>query len=375
MTLSQNDGSDTNLNLLRATLDSVADGVMVVDRTGKVVSFNRRFIEMWRVPPEVVAKRDSGSVLASVLDQLKDPGEFVKRTLAIAAQPDEEGSETVEFLDGRVFECLSRPQSIGDGIAGRVWTYRDVTERRVADEEIERSLSLLRATLDATAEGVLVVDMGGKIVTFNRTFLEMWRLPQSIGLSRDDDEAIGLALAQVRDPERFLKKIRDLYDDPEAQSFDWIDFKDGRVFERFSRPQKIGDRIVGRVWSFRDATARFRMEERQKLLVRVFDELDEAVLVTDFGGVVREASASAGRLVGAPAPECLGRLFAHWHAPDASGPTVSEILEAVAGQGRWSGELTIRRDDRSNLTASTRVIPQWDSHGRPQMAIWILSAR
>ncbi len=125
-----------------------------------------------------------------------------------------------------------------------------------------RSLSLLRATLESTADGVLVVDNLGRITTYNQKFVEMWQIPGEILASGNDAEALDFVRDQVKDPERFREKITDLYQHPGRESFDTIDFRDGRVFERYSRPQLVEGQTIGRVWSFRDVTEHRRAEEQ-----------------------------------------------------------------------------------------------------------------
>src|SRR5947209_4500544 len=97
-------GLERSLAMLRATLDSTADGILVVDEDGKIVMYNRRFVEMWRLPEAVVATGEAGKAMAHVLDQLKDPGRFVSRTMGLYAQPLQESDDIVEFKDGRIFQ-------------------------------------------------------------------------------------------------------------------------------------------------------------------------------------------------------------------------------------------------------------------------------
>jgi PAS domain S-box-containing protein len=138
--------------------------------------------------------------------------------------------------------------------------YRDITDRKRAEHELRQALSLLSATLDSTTDGFLVVNLEGRITSFNRRFVEMWGIPDDVVASRDDQRAIEFVLDQLRDPDEFLQTVHELYAMPETESFDVLEFKDGRVFERYSRPQRIGDKSVGRVWSFRDVTERRRAE-------------------------------------------------------------------------------------------------------------------
>ncbi|MDO8414064.1 MAG: response regulator, partial [Gallionellaceae bacterium] len=142
----------------------------------------------------------------------------------------------------------------------------EAVERILIQERMKHALaqssSLLRSTLEATADGILVVDTRGQIADFNARFVEMWQIPYEILQARDDEKAITFVLEQLKQPEEFLDKVKALYAEPMAQSVDTLEFKDGRIVERFSQPQVLKGMPVGRVWSFRDITDRKKAEER-----------------------------------------------------------------------------------------------------------------
>jgi len=144
-------------------------------------------------------------------------------------------------------------------VAGCCW---DTTELKEATDNVKRARSLLEATIDATADGILVVDTSARVTKYNQRFLALWRVPDALARQHNDEKLLAYVCDQLESPDEFLCGIRSLYNDPERDSFDVLHFKDGRVFERYSIPQRIGHEIVGRVWSFRDVT------EREKLLRR-----------------------------------------------------------------------------------------------------------
>ncbi|MEG4087706.1 EAL domain-containing protein [Microcoleus sp. POL10_C6] len=121
---------------------------------------------------------------------------------------------------------------------------------------------MLQATIESTADGILAVDSEGKVVSFNRKFAEMWQLPDLLVDSRDNNQILGFEINQLKYPEIFLNRAKELSDRPAAESYDLIELTDGRIFERYSLPQRTGGKITGRVFSFRDVTERVQSEEK-----------------------------------------------------------------------------------------------------------------
>ncbi len=172
--------------------------------------------------------------------------------------------EAIDFpglhKDGREVALES---SIGEHVEGgeRFFTgiMRDVTERK-------RTAALLRATFDATAEGVLSVDEHGLVTDYNQRYVDMWRVPRELTESGDDGALVQHALKQVKDADGFLDRVREALQNPESETKDELEFRDGRIIERVSLPQRVGERVAGRVWSFRDVTAWRSAEQSLKSL-------------------------------------------------------------------------------------------------------------
>lgn len=181
---------------------------------------------------------------------------------------------------------------------------RHDAERALAGSRqvLERTVSLLAATLESTTDGILVVDDARRIVASNERFRRMWGLAEGSS-TIGDVSAVTTVREQLEAPDSFTAKIEELYATPEATSFDVLTLRDGRVFERFSQPQRIDDRIVGRVWSFRDVTERRRVEAaRAELVQRVEQARTDAEFLAGASAIL------AGSLDPATTLETVARL-------------------------------------------------------------------
>ncbi len=165
-------------SLLINVLESTADGILVVDPAGKVLAANRRFRELWHVPDVLMAAGLDELLLAYVADQLSDPPEFLSEVRRLY-QTDEEGWSSIRFKDGRVFERYSRPVGL-NGTRSRLWSFRDITKRMRAEEELRASEERFRDLSSMTTEGI-VIHEGSKILDVNQAIVDL------LGFSGPDD--------------------------------------------------------------------------------------------------------------------------------------------------------------------------------------------
>ena len=298
-----------------------------------------------------------------------------------------------ERCTGRIFDELAGDEGRGlEIVAGAVpgdsgESYRVVWSgggRPAADPS--RAEFLHHATLESTADGILVVDLHGRVLSYNRRFLELWRIPAELTVSGRDADLLDFVVGQIRDRDAFLARVAQLYASPEESSYDEIRFIDGRTFERYSQPQRIDGEAVGRVWSFRDVTdarqAREELLESRKLLELFFAQsldgfffmlLDEPVeWPSDDPDAALEHVFVHERLTklndamlaqyGAAADQLIGRspatLFAHDPARGKA------LWRAMLDAGRLHVETNERKVDGTPIWVEGDYICLYDSAGR-----------
>lgn len=159
-----------------------------------------------------------------------------------------------------------------------VGTVIDITERKKLEEEKKESYSLLQAAIEATADGILVVDNSGKISAYNNRFLSIYGFSEEEAHNQPDEILLEKAMRKIVEPEKFFAKVQELYANPEAESNDLIQLINGTILHRFSKPQRLGVKVVGRVWSFRDITEQKKADESIKKSEENYRTLNDNML-------------------------------------------------------------------------------------------------
>jgi PAS domain S-box-containing protein len=270
---------------LRTLVDNSPEGFWRADPEGRTLEINQAMADMLGVPASSVVGRPFGEFVPPESQAIAQDA-FLR---GLAGEP-VQFEATLRDAQNRAHRVLVTTHPILDA-RGRFLEgfgiIRDITERHRVETEHKHAFSLLEAALESTADGLLIVDREGHIVRFNERFARMWGIPESVLAARDDDRALGSVLSQLEEPELFLSKVRMLYAAPDAESFDTLRFRDGRVFERYSLPQKIAGEIVGRVWSFRDVTDRERAQAQRELAMQreatIARNLDSALFTVRVG--------------------------------------------------------------------------------------------
>ncbi len=248
------DHPDEYRNLFRLATDSI---LIIEPGTETVLDVNHRACEEYGLTREDFVGR-------SLKDLTKDVarGEQLMNELIITGgcrayesiHIRSDGSPIVFLINASLVAYEGRPAILTNN--------RDITEQKKVRDDLENNLSLLSSTFEATADGILAVDLENNIKESNQKFLEIWNVPEKLhDVASATDQISAHVLAMVKDPGQFRAMMDRSRENPDEISIDELELVNGRILERYTQPQKFDGRTVGRVMSFRDVTNQRRTEE------------------------------------------------------------------------------------------------------------------
>jgi two-component system sensor kinase FixL len=254
---------------LHTILDSILTGVLIIDaQTHQIVDANPHAAEIVGLP------RDQ--IVGQVCHSFVCPAEKGRCPISDLGQTVDHSERVLIRADGTQLPILKTVvPSTWDGREYLIESFVDISRCKQAEQEVRESLSLIRATLDATGDGILVTDLEGGVKDFNPQAQRLLRLPDAILARRRREDVVAFTCSQVKDPDAFMTGVKKVREQPQAETFDVLEFTDGRVLERYCRPQIVDGRVVGQVLGFRDVTERHAAEQKQAALLRKIAETNE----------------------------------------------------------------------------------------------------
>lgn len=337
--------------LLKATIEATADGILVVDENGKVLHANKRFAQIWNIPNELIETRDDKKLLDYVLDQLLYPNEFLTKVQELYHSIDED-FDTIHFKNGQILERKSCPLMRNEEISGRVWSFRDATEQKQAMQALQRSEERHRIYFENISDVVFSIDPDFRIINISPSVERI--------LGYKPDEMIGKPIQDlnVLDPDSLEKAFSDMMkvfseERIPLSQYEFIS-KDGtRKFGEVSANPLIRDgKVAAMISVARDITERKRIEDALKQSEEKYRIVLEAnpdpVVVYDMEGKVTYFNMAFTNVFGWTLEECFGKSMDVFVPTDAWPETRMMINKVLSGEN-FSGIETRRYTKEGNI--------------------------
>jgi len=352
-------------SLLEAQMETTIDGLLLVDEDRTVVSYNEQFLEMWEIPDELLETESDTALLDWVVDQqVADPGEFLALVEELYDHPEETSRDTVQLRDGRVFDRYSAPVIGDDGTNyGRLWVFRDVTERRERERELERQEFLFRRVQEVADIGVWEYNPRTEDLCWTdgvrrihgvdddydptlETALEFYH-PED----RDEiDSAVTEAIEAGRDYERELRIVR-----PDGT------VRDVRAYGEVRTDESGNADLLRGV--FQDITEQKEREQQLQRYEYAYESSLSGIVIANLDGEFTAANPAFLDMWGYDdRDDVLGRsVTAVWKHTEKA----AAALDTVRERGGWEGELEAVRADGSTFYVRSAASLLTDDDGDP----------
>jgi PAS domain S-box-containing protein len=357
-----------SLAVMRATLESTTDGILVTDDAGNVTGFNGKFAEMWRIPHDTMDSREHRQLLEVCSLQFTDPVQFRIRLDDIYASSLTESYDLLELADGRVFERFSKIQFVDKRNVGRVWSFRDITERRRAEEALRKQSEWLRVTLFSIGDGVITTDAEGRVTLLNPVAESITGWSEQEARGKPLDSVFRIINEQSRQAvenpvSRVLREGRIVG----LANHTVLIAKDGteRAIDDSAAPIRAEtNEISGVVLIFRDVSEARRAAEADLRLSAIVESSDDAIIGKTLDGVIVSWNKGAERLYGYTAKEIVGKPLSTLIPPDHP-DELPEIMERLKrGEHIEHFETKRLRKDGSRVDVSLTISPVKGTDGR-----------
>lgn len=303
--------------ILSGTLNSTLDGILVVDKDGKILTSNHRFAEMWGIPESLIQAGDDRALIESILNQLEDPNEFIAR-VEVLYNSSEKGLDEIRFKDGRVFERYGCVLAHAEH-KGRVWNFRDISERKRAEEELKVFQSAVAASTDAI--GISTAD--GRHYYQNQAFDNMF------GAIGEDAPATVYASEEVgREVFQTIMTGKQWVGEVQMSG---VDNKPLDVFLRAYAVEDENGQVTNLIGVHTDITSRKlaekELQKTRNYLSNIIDSMPSLLVGVDLEGLVTQWNAEAVQQTGITPNKAIGQPLANV-IPDIE-PELDKITEAI----------------------------------------------
>lgn len=329
-----------NLNACGSIIEGLLEAVWLVDPiTLRILAVNHAAADLLGLASEDLVGKPAIELTATPEDQ------FFWEDVASGLIDSIHSETLLRGADGIAVPVERRVSRVWPKVDRALYVVglRDLRLQRRAEDELERLVAELRATLESTADGILVSDLNGDIRNYNRHFAALWDVPEALLLKRNDSALYGHLASRVLDCVAYEKRLLEIAESPLLETSDTLVLISGHVLERVTRPQFSRGQPVGRVFSFRDITQRNDAESRLRLAAKVFESSQDAIFITGADFVILAVNPVCEQLTDSSQAKFIGALpqdlFHDPHDPEL----ISRVQQTLTDEGCWRGQVSLKR--------------------------------
>ncbi len=336
--------------------------MLITERaTAKIVDVNQACLRLTGFH-----RKDMIGQTAHEIGLVRDPEHALLHPAQHGAMAETDGRETeIHSCSGNMLTVLvSWEEMETNGVQYSVAALEDITARKSMELELKHTVSQLHATLESTADGILVVDHAGTISGFNHRFIELWRVREEAIRGRDEASVMEHVCSLLAAPDVFRSRMEALRLRPEEECDEIVDLRDGRVLECTSQPQRLEGAPVGRVWSFRDVTARQRAEFEIRTLYRAIEQSEDIIFMTDPEGVITYVNPAFEKVYGFPKSEAVGKTPRILKSGTIPQQQYAAFWQAIKGGKSLKTEYLNKSRNGSFIPVESSVSPVFSTDNR-----------
>ncbi|MCH8621402.1 bifunctional diguanylate cyclase/phosphodiesterase [Undibacterium sp. TS12] len=345
----------------QALIEGLLEAVILVDPIQlRILAANNAIHHLLRLPQNSLTGKGIVDLAAAPEDV------FFWEDVAAGLSENIYSETLLQCADGTVVQVERRVTLVKTGVDSTIYVVaiNDRSSQRQVENELEKLIAELRATLESTADGILVTDLDGAIRSYNHLFAELWGLPDDLLTRRDDDAIYAWMDRCMLDVNQYTERLGTISRSPLMEATDVLVLRSGKVLERVTLPQYARGRPIGRVYSYRDITQRLADEARLRLAAKVFESSTDAIFITDADQKIVTTNPSFERLSSYTEQEMLGKTPREFFSEEGNAIQVENLLKELESLGFWEGELWNRRKNGHAYLCMISLVKVQDADGK-----------
>jgi len=346
---------------LQALIEGMLEAVILVDPISlRILAANRAIHTLLKVQEDSL--RGKGIIeLAAAPEDV-----FFWEDVAAGLSENIYSETLLECADKTVVQVERRVSLVRVGMDSSIFVVavRDYTNQKQTENELEKLIAELRATLESTADGILVTDLDGAIRSYNHLFASLWGLPDELMTQRDDAAIYAWMDKCMIDADHYTERLGTISRSPLMEASDVLVLRSGKILERVTLPQYARGRPIGRVYSYRDITQKLADEARLQLAAKVFESSTDAIFITDKDQRIITTNPSFERLSGYSESEMQRKTPRDFFAAESNADLIDQLLIKLERDGCWEGELWNRRKNGHAYLCMITLVKVLDDHNK-----------